>query len=239
MCPEGPRANVDGRVTGADRDAGLVARHAARCIELAERERLRIGFDLHDGPAQSMSAALLQIRMLEELHGEALKNGLTELRQTLAVALEEVYDLIDNLGARTVADESLAARVRACVEGFASSCDIEPTLTQEGDGADFSASLRIAVYRIVQEALSNVKRHSGARHVDIRLRLSPARVMCDVEDDGTGFVLEAVGSSGRGREPFGLLSMRERARMLDGDCAIDSAPGRGTRVHVEIPVWQG
>jgi len=210
----------------------------AASINLQERERVRIGFDLHDGPAQTMSAALLQVRMLDDLEGDDLKRGLGDLRSTLAVALEEIYELIESLGGRGSVDDDLVSRVRSCVEGFAARSGIEPTLVIEGDIGTGSPSLQIAVFRIVQEALSNVVRHSGAKHVDVRLQMSSGGVVCEIADDGKGFTLnQALGSHGN-RDPYGLHSMRERARMLDGECVVDSSPGSGTRIRVEIPAWQ-
>jgi signal transduction histidine kinase len=84
--------------------------HASSAIDLQERERVRIGFDLHDGPAQTMSAALLQVRMLQDLEGPALRDGLVELRGTLATALEEIYELIETLGSRVPSDTDLVRR---------------------------------------------------------------------------------------------------------------------------------
>jgi two-component system sensor histidine kinase DegS len=207
-------------------------------INLQERERVRIGFDLHDGPAQTMSAALLQLRMLDDLDGNDLKRGLAELRSTLSVALEEVYELIESLGGRGSADDDLVSRVKSCVEGFAARSHIVPTLVIEGDFGSESPSLQIAVFRIVQEALSNVVRHSGARNVEVRLATSPEGIVCEVADDGKGFDPGRTAGSHRNRDPYGLHSMHERARMLDGKCLVESAPGKGTRIRVEIPAWQ-
>jgi signal transduction histidine kinase len=130
-------------------------------------------------------------------------------------------------------------RVRSCVEAFAARCDIEPTLVVEGEFGLGSRSLQIAVFRIVQEALSNVMRHSKASHVDVRLAGSPEGVVCEVIDGGNGFSMDEALTARRGRDPYGPHSMQERAQLLDGECTIDSVPGRGTRVRVEIPAWQG
>lgn len=214
--------------------------NAAAGISLQERERLRIGFDLHDGPAQTMSAALLQVKMLQDLEGDALRCGLAELRSTISAGMEEVYELIERLGGRDSTDDDLQARVRSAVDSFSDRCDIEVDLLIDGDdcGGSVSPSMQIAVARIVQEALSNVSRHSGASHASVALHLSPTEVVCEVTDDGAGFAREELGVSRRGRQPFGLHSMRERARLLDGECVVDSAPGMGTRVCVRIPVWR-
>lgn len=207
-------------------------------INLQERERVRIGFDLHDGPAQTMSAALLQVRMLQDAEGDELKSGLADLRSTLSVALEEIYGLIENLGGRGCAEDGLVPRLRSCVESFAARSGIEPTFEVTGDIGAGSDSLQIAVFRIVQEALSNVARHSGATSVDIRLALSDDGVIVEIADNGKGFVVDGVAGKPRGREPYGLHSMQERARLLEGECTIESAPRRGTRIRVEIPAWQ-
>jgi two-component system sensor histidine kinase DegS len=231
--------SADGRAEDITRPhPSDIALGRAAGIDLQERERVRIAFDLHDGPAQTMSAALLQVRMLEDLDGDELRTGLAGLRSTLSIALEEVYELIESLGARGSNGDDLVSRVRSCVEGFAARSEIVPTLTIEGGVDSESPSLQIAVFRIVQEALSNVVRHSGAKRVDVRLSMSPEGVVCEVVDDGKGFTMSEPVESRRNRDPYGLHSMQERARMLNGECVIDSSPGKGTRVYVEIPAWR-
>lgn len=210
----------------------------AALIELHERERVRIGFDVHDGPAQTMSAALLQVRMLQGLQGEELESGLAELRLMVAGALEEIYAIIENLGGRDSNNRNLASRVRSCVDAFRARCDIEVELTIEGECGPVSESLQIAVTRIVQEALSNVSRHSDAQYVQVKLLLSPAEVSCHISDDGRGFDLADTDAVRSGREPYGLHGMRERARLLGGECVVKSSPGHGARVTLRIPVWR-
>ena len=210
----------------------------ALAFELQERERMRVGFDLHDGPAQTMSAALLQVKMLERAEGVELHEGLADLRATLSTALAEIYTLIDQLGGRATDGETLESRVRACVDNLAASAGIDAHLTFEGDSSHASPSLQIAVFRIVQEALSNVRHHSRAQHVDVAVRFNDAHVECEITDDGVGFANDADPIPRKGREHFGLHSMHQRARLLDGDCTISSAPDSGTRVSVRIPVWE-
>lgn len=207
-------------------------------IHLQERERIRIGFDLHDGPAQSMSAALLQVKMLQDLEGEDLRTGLAELRETLSGALEEIYELVEGLGCRDSSDSDVVARVRSCVDRFQQRYGIRADLQVEGDVTAVSKSLQIAVFRIVQEALSNVGQHSGASDVYVGLRFRRSEVRVEVTDNGRGFVGQSAGKTRRGRVSFGLRGMAERARLLDGDCIVESAPDRGTCVRVRIPVWQ-
>lgn len=211
----------------------------ALAFEFQERERVRIGFDLHDGPAQTMSAALLQVKMLASAEGAELHAGLSELRSTLSASLGEIYALIEQLGGRASDGDTLESRVRACAQKLESSTGISTALSFEGDASHASPSLQIAVFRIVQEALSNVLRHSAAKRVDVAVRFVGSDVECEITDDGVGFAPGADATPRRGREHFGLRSMRQRARLLDGDCTITSSPESGTRVSVRIPVWEG
>jgi signal transduction histidine kinase len=216
---------------------GRSAEHAA-AVMLQERERRRIGFDLHDGPAQSISAALLQLRLLEGTSGNDLESGLSAVREMLGTALGEMYELIDRLGSKALDHTGLIAKIEACVKDLAARGEMAVDFRVEGAEAPMSDSLQIALFRIIQEALSNARRHSGASRVSVRLSMHGGEdVACLIEDDGRGFDPDLA--SAAGRERYGLVSMRERARLLDGTCTIDSAPGAGTRVGVRIPVWHG
>jgi two-component system sensor histidine kinase DegS len=211
--------------------------HAAS--DLHERERVRLGFDLHDGPAQLVSAALLQVKMLEDLDGEELRQGLAELRGTLVSALAEMYELIENLGGKGLEHEGVVAKLESLTSTFAEHTGIRLTMTVEGAEPATTTSLQVAIFRIVQEALSNVSRHSGARQAEVHLFFNDREVGCDIRDDGTGFDPNAQETHTGIRARYGLNSMRERARLLDGCCTIESRPGDGTLVWVRIPLWQG
>jgi two-component system sensor histidine kinase DegS len=206
-------------------------------INLQERERVRVGFDLHDGPAQTMSAALLQVRMLEDLEGDALRSGLEELRETISTALAEIYELIDDLGGHRGDQGDFIAHVRALVDDLSERTGVQGSLTIDGEEPSMSKSLQIALFRIIQEGLSNVRRHAKAHRVDIHLRFTRTETSCEIRDDGQGFSMDAPMRSRHGREPFGLRSMSQRARLLNGDCVVLSHPGEGTRIEVRIPAW--
>jgi signal transduction histidine kinase len=186
-----------------------------------------------------MSAALLQVRMLQGAEGDELQQGLDELHSTLSAALREVYELIENLGGRDADTADLVARIETCIKGFSDRYAIPADLEVDGECEHGSQSLQIATFRIVQEALSNAGRHSGASCVHVHLCLSPTELRCEISDDGKGFSLAEPGVPRRVRASYGLHSMAVRAHLLDGDCVVESAPGEGTRVRVRIPVWQG
>jgi signal transduction histidine kinase len=218
------------RATGPDQ---------AAVLDFQERERSRIGFDLHDGPAQTLAAALLQLKMVEGLDGEELRGGLAELRELMAKSLEETYELIERLRSKALDEENLRDKLEAVVRDFGAQTGIDATFDGEDPDVPLSPSLQIAAFRIVQEALCNVRRHSGAEHVSVVLRVSPETLTCTVDDDGQGFVGEELERASGARQCYGLVSMHERARFLDGECVVNSRPGRGTRIEVRIPIWRG
>ncbi|HEX9093238.1 MAG TPA: sensor histidine kinase [Coriobacteriia bacterium] len=207
-------------------------------LDVFERERLRLAFDLHDGPAQDIAAALLQVRLLRDFEPEERVDGLQDLQEMLATALEDMYLVIEQLHCRGFDSDGLAAQVGSQVEAFTSRSGVPVALSIEGAGDGYSQSLRIAVCRVVQEALTNAWKHSGAKSVSVRVSLGDDRVEALIEDEGLGFDVSAVepGAGARGR--FGLEGMRQRAALLGGDCVIESTPGRGTRVRLSIPVWR-
>jgi signal transduction histidine kinase len=223
----------------AGQPGAVTAAQYSAVAELQERERLRIGFDLHDGPAQSLSAALLQVSMLQGAEGDALQAGLEDLRTTLKAALAEMYALVDDLGCRTPAHGGLVTKVEAHVETFRDRHGLDCGFEVRGLEVPVTSSLQIAISRIVQEALSNVGQHSGATRADVRLDFFDHTVECEVIDDGRGFLPAEVDLRHDGRERYGLTGMRQRAQLINGECIVVSEPGRGTKVTARIPIWRG
>ncbi|HTO95047.1 MAG TPA: ATP-binding protein, partial [Bacteroidota bacterium] len=121
---------------------------------------------------------------------------------------------------------------------FGRSCGVAVTF-QPGPAASYGKDIEIALYRVAQEALANIAHHAGARSVLVRLALLQGVVSLLVEDDGRGF--DAAGLRAQGGPPpgLGLISMKERAQLFGGSMYLASAPGQGTRIHVEIPLPRG
>ncbi len=207
-------------------------------LDLQERERLRIAFDLHDGPAQSISAALLQARLLEGTQGDDLRAGLEELKALLDSALEDMYGIIEHLRSKALDNTGLVPKLQAYLEDFRARVPAELVFTADCDGIPLSDSMQIAVFRIVQEALSNIRRHAHATSIRIAVATDGEVLRCTISDDGDGFRTEDPPADGV-RQRYGLTGMRERARLLDGACKVQSVPGRGTTVTLSIPLWRG
>jgi signal transduction histidine kinase len=125
------------------------------------------------------------------------------------------------------------------VQGFVERTGIDAELRLMGDLTEMSDSQRIALTRIVQECLSNIREHSGASNVDIRISNSGTHIAALISDDGRGFDVHAtlVQAARRGR--LGLVGMHERVRLLGGTCRVDSSPSSSTVVRVTLPRWQG
>ncbi|MFT3876227.1 MAG: sensor histidine kinase [Propioniciclava sp.] len=205
-----------------------------RAAALLERER--IARELHDSLAQVLGVAHLRLHALaarpsvradEPAHREVL-----DLAELCHEAYADVREAILALRESTNPDRTLLEHLRAYVATFSRTSGV-PTSLVVHTGAEpcLAPCAEIQVVRIIQEALTNVRKHSGASGATVTVRALPHQVECTVADDGVGFE-PADALSGDG---FGLTSMRERAEAAGGGLHVDSAPGRGTRVTVRVP----
>ncbi len=207
---------------------------AGQTIEVATQERRRISADLHDGPAQAMALALLRLESFQdstEVAGHddtrvnaaygALRDAMGELRQIAAgLRLPDLAPLtVREVVARAVADHERRAGIR-----------IDSSLAEDlPDEAPLP--IKIALFRGLQEGLSNATRHGGGIDVAVRAWNADGAVAVEVSDKGPGFEPEAVRSGG-----LGLTGIRERAALLEGNVAVQSSPGGGTRLRIVLPI---
>lgn len=206
-----------------------------------ENERMRISRDLHDSVAQELST--LQIHLQSLINGEKglsesakckLQNISGQLRQTNINIRDISYGLrpfaLDQLG--------LVQAVYQHCEEVSKTHGIHVDFTSAGmENISLPFDKAINIYRIVQEALNNAGKHAQAEQVTVRLIAAHPNIICRVQDKGKGFVpSEASGQRTDGKEQMGLRSMEERVRLLNGRFKIQSAPAKGTKIVVEIPV---
>ena len=204
---------------------------------LAAEERLRVEHELHDGLAQVLAYVNTKTQAVKEL----LRAGRTEdaIRHLdqLAAAAREVYgDMRESvLGLRNAAvpGRSMGDALHDYVSSWEARHGI-PCRIQVDRGIHLSENTELQLQLIVQESLANVLKHARAKSVDVSLRQGDGRIVATVEDDGLGF---DPALPGRAEFPrFGLATMRERAESIGGQLRIDSSPGKGTRVTVEVPL---
>jgi PAS domain S-box-containing protein len=206
-------------------------------ITVQEEERRRIARELHDETAQSLASLLLGLSALQDVRStKASRAQARELHQIATRALAEVRRLAWALRPSVLDDLGLVTALERYTEDFARTRGIAVALEAIGiEPERMPAAVETALFRIMQEALSNVARHAGARHVRVTLQRHDGTVALLVEDDGHGFdpARPPAGTAARG---LGIHSMRERAAVHKGTLTIDAAPGRGTRITVEIPL---
>jgi signal transduction histidine kinase len=223
---------------GTARDQQL---HAA-----SERRLLRVGFDLHDGPLQEVAALGVELSLLHHQVDDLATGGLAEVLrgriEDVTARLGEVdrslRELSQSLETSSLADRPLAETLARETAAFTRRTGIDVVVHSSGAFDALSASQRIALLRIAQEALANVREHSIATRVVLRLRSAANGVTLEIEDNGQGFDVAqtVVAAARRGR--LGIVGMNERVRLLGGVFAIDSAPDAGTSITASLPAWR-
>jgi two-component system sensor histidine kinase UhpB len=218
----------------ATRNRERLRQVAATALNAAEEERKRIARELHDETAQLLAALLIRIRVVKNANDpEAVSALLDDMREQIGGALEGVRRFARGLRPPALDELGLIPAIESHVRSIRAITEIDLSLLADEDVGGLSLEAELAVYRIVQEALSNVVRHSGATRAAVRVAREPDRLVVTVEDDGHGFNVPEVRAAGRG---LGLFGMGERAAYLGGRVDVQSTPGTGTRVRAEIPL---
>ena len=202
---------------------------------LAERER--IAREMHDSLAQVLGVTHLRLRALdtrkEVKDNPAIEVELADLADICEEAYRDVREAILGLSASSRGAQGLLDILKTFLVKYSKQCGIETSLESDLDHElALSPRCEVQVIRVIQEALTNVRKHSGAKSAVVRITESASTTTFVVEDDGNGF---DPGSSLTDRDGFGMFTMRERMVLLNGSLTIDSAPGRGTRVIAGVP----
>lgn len=207
----------------------------AGALRATEEERRRIARELHDDVAQRVAAVLLRLRVARRAGGDSEREEILEAaRDELSECSEAIRRLARGLRPPALGDAGLDAALRAHFRERLRGREIEVELEVEELGEEVSQDLQLVVYRVVQEALSNVVRHAGADRVAVRVWREAAELLAEVEDDGAGF--ELPGPVEVQEHGLGLIGMRERAHAVGGRLEIDTGPGEGTRVRLSAPL---
>ena len=205
-----------------------------RVISAEDDERRRIARELHDETGQSLTTMLVGLRAIGDITGLAEVRSMAQrLRGVAAHTMDDIGRLARGLHPAVLDDKGLAAAARRHVGDFAKSFGIVVDLRVGRTVSRLLSPLvQTTVYRILQEALTNVARHARAQSVAVVLKLEGPMLELVIRDDGIGFDSAAAM---RERSGLGLHGMRERVALLGGSVEIESRPGQGTKIHVEIP----
>lgn len=207
----------------------------AGALHAAEEERRRIARELHDDVAQRVATLIIRLRLAQrEAVSEEREAMFEGIREELLECSEAIRRLARGLRPPALEDAGIATAIRAHVRERLGHEEIEVSLDAEPVDGALDDDVKLALYRIVQESLSNVVRHAGAGRVRISVRRADGEILAEVEDDGSGFSFAGeVDGSG---ERLGLLGMQERANIIGGRLEISTEPGSGTLVRVRVPV---
>lgn len=214
-------------------NAGSVQRDALRrAVQAQEGERRRLARELHDETGQALTSILLGLSAVERAESaEAARAAAVDLRALVVETLQAVRRLAVELRPSALDDFGLEPALRRLGQTVREGGELDVQVEARLGGERLPADVETALYRIVQEALTNVVKHAEAAHVSIVLTRKQESVVVMIEDDGRGF--DPAESS---VDRLGLLGMRERVQLLDGSLQVEGAPGSGTTLIVEIPL---
>ena len=240
----------------AERTQDLAASHAKRCellkrvITAEEEERKRVARELHDDTSQALNGILMSLDAVSfgVSPGDPLLARLATIRDHCLKTLQGLHQLIRDLRPPVLDDLGLESAIRWVLEnhlrdrGIDYSLEVDTTWQEPAARSRLGlerADVELRLFRIIQEAVTNIVRHAHATHVRVTLGLEGSLWVLRIRDDGIGFDPDSVTPySGDGAEwaGYGILGMQERVALLDGDMNIESSPGAGTEIIVAVPV---
>jgi signal transduction histidine kinase len=219
---------------------GLADDLLMRIVEAREAERTRLAQEVHDGPAQALANAIFGVEYIEKMVDRDLPAARVELRflrERLRRELGDVRAFISQLRPPILDEMGLDGSIRDAAATIGALTGAAVELDLGAPAAELDDAGQVVVLRVLQEALQNVRKHAGARHVWLATRLVDGRWTLEVRDDGRGFDTDTVNTPGR--RTFGLQFMRERAELVRGRFEVRSRPANGTVVVLDIPVGGG
>ena len=227
-------------ITRRKRAEQQIERLSRQLLNEHEEARRKMATDLHDELGSTVNMIKLELEMLEkEMSGRSrneLKNRLDELNKLLVDALDTIRDLSGELRPTLLDDFGLAKALTFHIEKFSKNTNTPTTFQATGELVGFPKDIEISLFRIAQESLLNVQKHAEAKGVIVSLIKEMNSLILTVKDDGKGFNVDEVLEKNAGSYCFGLLEMRERTRMVEGQLEISSKLGSGTTVSVKVPI---
>ncbi|MDT8398776.1 MAG: PAS domain S-box protein [Pseudomonadales bacterium] len=208
----------------------LVAHHE----KIREEERSRIAREIHDELGQQLTAMRMDTAMIQMRFGKAmpeLEHYVTRMKDTIDGTIKVVRNVAASLRPAAL-DMGLVSATEWLLMGFKERTDVQCYLDVPSEELKIDDLRATAVFRILQESLTNIARHANASHVYVTMRQEAGRLLISIRDDGVGFDPRQV----RQKQTFGLMGIRERAKMFGGETRIDSEAGLGTSLHLTLPL---
>ena len=217
--------------------------YAIRFVEAQEKEKNRISREIHDGPAQYLASSLMRIDFCKMLLTKNLDEGLVELedlKTNLKKTLKEVRNIIFDLKPPFLNGVTLVAALEDLMEAFQEECNTEIKMRIRDNDIILDYIVEVAVYRIIQEILSNVKKHAEAEKVDVKLELTKENVHINIKDNGKGFDINALFKNLRNSsKSYGITGIYDRVEELGGTIKVNTEINKGTEYKIKLPVFRG
>jgi signal transduction histidine kinase len=211
-----------------------------RIGEIQEDARRKLARDLHDGPTQSIGAIAMRVNFARRLmlrDPDKASEELFKIEELARRTTKEIRQMLFTLRPLVLESEGLVAALRQLAEKFQENHDQNVIVESKDDVVkDMELGKQGVIFFIVEEALSNARKHAQAKHIWVRLKRRGALLHLEIRDDGVGFDLESVQSNYEQRGSLGMVNLYERAELVNGILKIDSQRGRGTQIQVSIPM---
>ena len=202
-----------------------------------EAERKRIARELHDDTGQALTSILIRLRLLERtVKDESVRRNVEGLRDLTGNALDAVRRMAVDLRPAALDDLGLVPALHSYAEKYSNSWPIQVQFSAKGLKRRLPSNVELVLYRIVQEALTNIAKHSAARTAEVALRRQHNIITVTVQDDGRGFdISRTAQTDGSG---LGLFGMRERLALVGGTLEVNSTPGKGSTIVARVPLYE-
>ncbi len=208
-----------------------------KVITAQEEERKRIARELHDDTSQALTALLYAVEEVLDMDSlQEMKERLAGMKELAMHTLEDIYKLIFDLRPTMLDHLGLVPALRWFAESRLEPAGIRLTIEETSASRRLSAEVETTLFRVVQEVITNTVRHAAARNMYISFQFDEDTVTIEVEDDGIGFDIVEVTLSPDSQRGLGLMGMLERVELLGGQMEIDTAPGYGTKIHIQVPI---
>lgn len=217
--------------------------YAIRFVEAQEKERNRIAREIHDGPAQYLASSLMRIDFCKMLLNNNLQEGLSELEDlkgNLKKTLKEVRNIIFDLKPPFLNGVTLVTALEDLKEAFQEECRTNIKMRIRDNNVILDYIVEVAVYRIVQEILTNVKKHAEAESVDVKIEFTEQNVHINIKDNGKGFDINTLMKNLRkSNKSYGLTGIYDRVEEMGGTIKVNTNINCGTEFRIKLPAFRG
>jgi signal transduction histidine kinase len=213
-----------------------------KVLMVQEEERKRVARELHDETTQSILALVMRLEAaaaLPDAEVGKIRQMLNDIRKLAVGTLDSVHGMIFDLRPSVLDDLGLLSAIRWYAQNRLNQNGVKARVEVTGEEKDLPPQVEIALFRVAQEAITNIAKHAGAHHTLVNVEFKDSSITIEVEDDGRGFDMTQLNPRTGDSQGVGLMGMRERVELLGGRFQIESRPGSGTHIIVEVPLGDG